>query len=837
MYSLGGTNNDDIKIMSKYINLLLFLLVAAFTACNDESSSIQSKVKGERVELNMSFMLGEMASASSRALGEYSQYTIGNHPSLWVVVFDENGYLVEWAKATDQQFKSGASLNETEFKVTLHGTSEPRILHFLANYADELTLEYGHESNVIGSMMVGERKDVYWQRIESSEGINDKTTFQRIPLLRNFAKVTIVNDFTNFQLEGFYVLNPPKYGMVAPFSNGEFVNYLKATETTKSYFELLADGYTGTTPATKEYDIDYAESKWLTANSPFYTYENSFHQDAKETVSILIKGRYRSNASTSFNNVETTYYHVDMVYEDENTHLPVYFHVLRNFHYEYHIKSINGVGKSNPQEAISSPAGNNLVGSVLIKDMPNISNGEAAMYVQYTDTVLVTDNTIYLKYKFTDNVNMEDTSPSYHLNEQVNLSFKGDAVFNDYKFLSKNKDADGNYILLDTNVNKHNELYVDEKGWGVIVLYPNTSGDYTQTQTLTIANVDTRLSRDVVFQMRPKLTCIVDCTEQVPDIIGQNVTVRILLPDELNENLFPLDFSIESDDTGTTNLLQYLSPKNTEEISIKTGNSIVKNGSLDFTAMSSFQYIKKLTYEQYSDLSTETVNGVSYRVFPCYFVTNIANSASTIYVYNKYFRLASDSFTNFEAARIISTMAGEQYYGSGKSVTISFTTNTTGRYRIEVTEGSEKTIEYLDVNNTNGNQMVTYNTKTWNNQINTKIIFEDEYVEYELIGDIRNVLFIKPVGILDAGNNTEIRINSGNKVTSTTWSSTTSLGTKSRLLDDGYDYVKDNLAENAIFYLCYRTGNNNWNRTYYNSQKLTAGDLAGSNLTVTFTKN
>lgn len=803
MYSLGGTNNDDIKIMSKYINLLLFLLVAAFTACNDESSSIQSKVKGERVELNMSFMLGEMASASSRALGEYSQYTIGNHPSLWVVVFDENGYLVEWAKATDQQFKSGASLNETEFKVTLHGTSEPRILHFLANYADELILEYGHESNVIGSMMVGERKDVYWQRIESSEGINDKTTFQRIPLLRNFAKVTIVNDFANFQLEGFYVLNPPKYGMVAPFSNGEFVNYLKATETTKSYFELLADGYTGTTPATKEYDIDYAESKWLTANSPFYTYENSFHQDAKETVSILIKGRYRSNASTSFNNVETTYYHVDMVYEDENTHLPVYFHVLRNFHYEYHIKSINGVGKSNPQEAISSPAGNNLVGSVLVKDMPNISNGVAAMYVQYTDTVLVTDNTIHLKYKFTDNVNMEDTSPSYHLNEQVNLSFKGDAVFNDYKFLSKNKDADGNYILLDTNVNKHNELYVDEKGWGVIVLYPNTPGDYTQTQTLTIANVDTRLSREVVFQMRPKLTYLVDCTEKVPNVIGQNVTVRILLPDELNENLFPLDFSIESDDTGTTNLLQYLSPKNTEEISVKTGNSIVKNGSLDFTAMSSFQYIKKLTYEQYSELSTETVNGVVYRVFPCYFVTNVDNSASTVYVYNKYFHLAWDNFIHIEAAKISAEMVGEQYYGNGKPVKIRFTTNKTGRYRIDVTENDVTTSQYIDVTNTNGEKEISYNTLTWNSRVDAKVVYEVDGIEVELIGDKRNVLKLPELSL--SGNNLD-------SVNSITIENSITVSKSNNKISG--DIVLDGIQASSVLVFSYKVNNWFWSTTY-----------------------
>ena len=81
--------------MKKYINILLFLFVTVLTACYDDSTSIQPVEEGKKVELDMSVTLGEMSSASSRALGEYSQYADGNHPSLWVVVFDKNGVLVE----------------------------------------------------------------------------------------------------------------------------------------------------------------------------------------------------------------------------------------------------------------------------------------------------------------------------------------------------------------------------------------------------------------------------------------------------------------------------------------------------------------------------------------------------------------------------------------------------------------------------------------------------------------------------------------------------------------------------------------------------------------------
>jgi hypothetical protein len=276
-------------------------------------------------------------------------------------------------------------------------------------------------------------------------------------------------------------------------------------------------------------------------------------------------------------------------------------------------------------------------------------------------------------------------------------------------------------------------------------------------------------------------------------------------------------------------LLQYLSPKNTEDISIKIGNSIVNNGTIDFTSKSSFQYVKNLTYEQYLNLSTEIVNGVVYRVLPCYFVTNVENSASTVYVYNKFFNLAWDSFTNIESAKIVPTMSGERYYGTGQTVTISFTTNKTGRYRVEVTENNGKSIHYIDVNNTSGEKSITYNTITWNSQIGVKIIYENDGVEVELVGNERNILFFKPKSINKGNNNTEFRLRSGSRINNnSSWNSAYKLGTKSTILTNGCTVEIDNLQATSKLYLCYKSGNN-----YYNVE-LKASELVNQDLDITF---
>lgn len=218
-------------------------------ACIKENfpTSSNDVTEGEEVTLSMSVSVPGMEVAT-RALGEYG-YTDGSHPSLWVVVFDQQGYLVETAKAYDQEYTdiSADHKTTTQFSVDLHATPEPCTIHYLLNYSDDdLDLSYGHETSVIGALIV-EDKDVYWQRKSLPGGINDNVdyvaaNFTQIPLVRNFAKITVTNSANNFTLSGFYVLNVPKSGTVAPLSNGAFVNYQPTVPTGQTLYGVLTSG-------------------------------------------------------------------------------------------------------------------------------------------------------------------------------------------------------------------------------------------------------------------------------------------------------------------------------------------------------------------------------------------------------------------------------------------------------------------------------------------------------------------------------------------------------------------------------------------------------------------
>lgn len=687
--------------------LYILLCLPLWLACTDEHipASNHEVEEGTPVELRMSVALGEMNIASSRAFGD----DIADFPSLWVVAFDKDGYLVEYAKATGLKRLAGGTLHETEFSVILHATSEPRTLHFIANYTDDtknekLNLEYGHESNVIGSLTVSGKHDVYWHRKVLSEGINTQSeyiaaNFRRIPLLRNFAKITVGVDskVKNFTLTGFYVLNVPTSGTVAPYSNGAFVDYMSneegKTEEAKTYEKLNEENYIGTMPDDVEYGQNGSSIDWVkvTEEEPgsFYMYENTYKGVENKTTSILIKGIF-GDSSTE------TYYRADLTLSNVATGLSEYYHILRNFYYQLNITSVIAAGKDTPEAAIEAPANNNLSGSVQVQNLSNISNGTAKLEVSYTDMVLVSTDKVTLKYRFLTNV--ADTTS--HANNRVQIYKPDGTVIDRYTVATSNetyKDANGT---------------INTSSWRVITITPvGTLPASAQKQKITLYDVETKLRREVTYTLRPKLDMVVNCTPKVESTAGESVVVNICIPNNLNENLFPLEFAIESQTSETSSTLkQYISPNKSEVMSVKTGGSIVTG----YEGQRSYQYIKELTYEDYTKL--QVVDGK--RVFPVNFVTNTANSASTVYVDNKYFNKGSDFFVN-----TLPALVDTEYYGVGKDVFYMYKATEAGTYTLTATnatfgtsgESISVTLEANDIYET------VLKTTTWSNHTSVEV--------------------------------------------------------------------------------------------------------------------
>ncbi len=636
------------------------MCLALALACNKEiiPNAPIEVTEGEEVTLSMSVSVPGMEVAT-RALGEYG-YTDGAHPSLWVVVFDQQGYLVETAKAYDPEYTdiSEDHKTTTQFSVDLHATPEPCIIHYLLNYSDDdnLDLSYGHETSVIGALNV-ENKDVYWQRKSLPGGINDNVdyvaaNFTQIPLVRNFAKITVTESADNFTLTGFYVLNVPKSGTVAPLSNGAFVNYQPTVPTGQTLYGVLTSGgYLGNMPDGVEFSNTAAPAADAFKTDAVYLYENTYSQNATLVPTILIKGRFGTDT-------DDTYYKADLLTNNLATGLQDYAHILRNFHYVLNIKSVVASGKSDPQGAIAAAANNNLSGSVEIKDLTNVTNGQAGIYVSFTDTTLVSSNPIVLKYKFVPDI----TTPAETNNGRVTVV------------------APAGNVLASEAVTGSDITSGSWNGWRTLTIRPKELPNSTQEQTIVLYDQATLLRREVLIRLRPKLIMEVECVpESVASVPGTPVVVNIKIPQGLNKALFPLEFAIESNTSAANNtsLKQYISPAMSENTSVRTGETIVTetntNGTLKYAGAKSYQYIKTLSYEDYVKLS---VSGTQV-VLPVYFVTNTAASASTVYVSNMYFRDASDTFDNVNATYAFSDLAfdGHVPLGSDQDVKLKFNMN------------------------------------------------------------------------------------------------------------------------------------------------------------------
>ena len=110
--------------------LIILLCLPLIFACTTE----EPFVEGEEIVLDMSVCADGIQTIATRAMGD----NVDGTPALWLVVFDSNGQLVEWAKAYGFE-QTTDSKNEvtTRFKAKLHATLEGRVMHFLLNYVDD----------------------------------------------------------------------------------------------------------------------------------------------------------------------------------------------------------------------------------------------------------------------------------------------------------------------------------------------------------------------------------------------------------------------------------------------------------------------------------------------------------------------------------------------------------------------------------------------------------------------------------------------------------------------------------------------------------------------------
>lgn len=665
--------------MKNLLYILSIIIGLLFTACQDDDFSISKIEEGGEVTLTFSVTIPEAQKASSRS---FNQPSI---KSLFLVVF-EGGYRVETRKASPVNGWSATSGNECLFKVTLNETPNARTIHFIANYFDETQKEdnalgTGTEVALIGNLMTDIKADkngnvntspeVFWQRINFSNGIidNDETKklLKKVPLIRNFTQISakIATDENNtsdkFVLEGFAVINPVDQGYIAPYNNltGEFDSFGSISSGNDGIvynattYENM--GYMGRVPSTASVlttsITDEGDGGLTFSLNPYYMFERKFEESDENHTYVLIKGKYNKQSSS--------YYKVALTYRDENDN-PHNYNLLRNFNYVITINNVTGDGKPSAKEAAAMTGSHNdLSASVETKSYTNISDGYSRFFVSFTDTTLVDNTPIKLKFKYIPDITNSST---------VNNNVKG---FNDNGLDDDDENAADNIVDYVTIPNLNGNVIssytisnandpAPNSDWRTITITPN---QVTQLKKQSITLFAGNLSRTINFTLRPKETMNVVCNPKiVAKEAGKAVNVNIQIPDNISETLFPLEFNIEAVERTLSSTLP-----------VWTGTSITGNGK------ATFGYTKELTWEQYTELKENDIDKTDGVVtISCPFTTNIAANASHVYVTNKYFETDYDYFLNNSKA-----IVDNAYYGIGREVVFVYTAEVAGDYNFE----------------------------------------------------------------------------------------------------------------------------------------------------------
>ena len=244
------------------------------------------------VEVTFSVLMPEDALAT-KAFGESTATAI---KTLDLIVFDENGYYIDTQPAT--LIEGGVSnhnshKNEHSFKVTLRKTEKERIIHFIANCPVD-QIHYGHESDIISNLYVtrgSDKETAYWYRtqvwyIKTKEKANSSdpdvlvdevaNKFKCVPLLRNYASITVEDNSSDFVMESYAVYNTIDRGTVAPYHIDQhgFQSFIDESNNLLSYATLRdTHNYYGHALPSATLKTTLSNSDFLAPGEPTYMYE------------------------------------------------------------------------------------------------------------------------------------------------------------------------------------------------------------------------------------------------------------------------------------------------------------------------------------------------------------------------------------------------------------------------------------------------------------------------------------------------------------------------------------------------------------------------------------
>lgn len=578
--------------------IIAITAVLGLAACIKDDIAPVVPVDNENVVLDFSVVVPETQTVT-KAFSNTPNIT-----GLTVFVFDENKMLLKAVNAAIAD--DAATTDRTEFTVTLPQHPSACTVHFVANCPLQTLPAAGSETDIMTTMTTSGTADAYWQcvavpnLIAANDDLKETlvdTYFTKIPLIRNFAKITVelASTVSGFTLKGYTLINAMPSGTVAPYNTnkGTFESFNNGG-TGLGYAALKANSYDGFVPAGVNPDTDVPTS--VNNQNPIYTYESKF-KDA-DNATLLVYGEYNGTDG---------YYKVDFV-SSSNTYNNGNFEILRNLHYEVTINSVVGAGYSTIADAVKAVAGNNISASTDTQNLLNISDGTSRLFVDQVVKHIVTTGDFAIKFRYEPTINGDPSN--------------GTAT------ISRSKATETE----DAVISAYSTAAADENGWRTITItpkaLPGTDGTvYKEELTIKAGN----LSRVVTLYLHRPYIMNVECNPTSATAVKTEVTVNTTIPSGLPEEIFPLVFEIEDTQLCLSPNASYASTQGA--VPVTTEPSIIPNNTKE-----TFHYKRTLTWAQYSAITASGGN----KTFPTYFVTNKAVTGIKVYVKGELFGIASN---------------------------------------------------------------------------------------------------------------------------------------------------------------------------------------------------
>ena len=471
--------------MKKIEYIFSAMLLAFLGGCTADGLDQNPETKDGYVNMNFTLTDIPYTTVETKAGGETA---VG---SLSLLTFDASGNFIE---RVDASSITTTSTDETTGSAS--GTAsatvskDTKIIHVIANYDwtdNTVTLTKGASETTLIPQLESSAKYLAWGRVAVPSLSNVS-----VDMTRNYAKVTVESQASNFIVSGFALGNYVSKGKIATYGEGtafaDVVNAISPAANYENYLTNQADADINTTP---KYMSEYANPS---GNQSFVIVKNS-------------AGRY---------------FKIQFLDKDKKPYV-----IERNYIYKVIIKTYDSTvnGSASFADALKAAPSNNIYAEVL-KESTTISDGTNTLVVTPLFNILTTTGTAYTA-TVTVNAN-------YFLNSNKS---------SDYSAISIQKSSDPRGYL-----NTLPSTTTD----GKINVVVNVPASISKLDSATFSVSAGALSRTVTIYIS-KQYLFIPASGYNYTAVGDEGNLTFTIPSDFPANLYPIKCKSKAEDLNPHN--------------------------------------------------------------------------------------------------------------------------------------------------------------------------------------------------------------------------------------------------------------------------------------------